>query len=276
MIHNNESNLPGRLSQKKILQVASELGFDFKSNEIYKQDIIPESKSAINNFSKLLMRNLLKRISEYQLEVRFGVNKFKKLISSVAGFGLYVFNLRTSSFQSREYRASVIEKFVSDKHYQALSWAVERNLNWVIVLESDAMWDDSVSNSRVRDLMQLIQKITCEYLFVNISGGFNLNELGFKKLKSIDELNGFVNYNAPIVNTACAYLINYKLAKELLSHTWKDHLGIDWIYNIGLHRIDSEKLINLHMNPEGLIHGSFSGGTVSWQQNSVSKLKVTK
>lgn len=172
---------------------------------------------------------------------------------------------------NRHYKTSFIETVVTDKHIRAWEILLEEN-DYCIFFEDDAVFLDD-SYDRFLLLLNYILDIDKDYLYVDLAGGCNLNDLAIENLEQ-KKVNDYIFYNKPVTNTACSYLINRKMMLHfheclVINPTYRQ-IGIDWMMNKMLIELDkkSNKADTqcIHTNPTIIEHGSVSGVFNPWER----------
>lgn len=171
-------------------------------------------------------------------------------------------------------RTSFIETIVTDKHIRAWQILFDKN-DFFLFFEDDAIFlDDSIE--RLKNLFDYIldlEQIHEKYLYVDLSGGCDINSLRIHNLE-LKRLNNMIFYKKPVTNTACCYLINKKTILHfyecLIHNPFLRLIGIDWMMNKMLIELDKKgiiyKSICIHTFPPIFKHGSSSGIFKPWER----------
>lgn len=169
-------------------------------------------------------------------------------------------------------KTSSIETMVTDKHIRAWNQLIEKN-DYLLFFEDDAVFCDS-SVEKINSLLseKLYNKLD-NYVYIDIGGGCHLDDLQIKKLEQNQD-NTFIYYEKIVTNTACAYILNRKLATYFLSTLLHApelrYIGIDWMMNelsMKLEKsIHGENIFCIHANPSFVNHGSVVGNYNPWER----------
>ncbi len=103
-------------------------------------------------------------------------------------------------------------------------------------------------------------------IYIDLAGGYPPNITNNKSpAESSLELGKLYT------NTACGYMLNSQLARYLMnfydSHNFISKVGIDFFLNAAFSSLKSNLGICLHLQRDGLSHGSFRGVFKSWTES---------
>jgi hypothetical protein len=166
-------------------------------------------------------------------------------------------------------RSSAIEMMVTDKHIRAWTTFLETGADFLICFEDDAVFkDDSIQ--RVADLLAtLAHNYPGEPVYVDLAGGFRLEELRIDKLESRRDAS-FRYYSKPVTNTACTYLMSRPLVAHfhdtLTRRPWLRLISVDWMMNKLFMLIEKGGIQChcMHADPTIFKHGSTTGEYACW------------
>jgi hypothetical protein len=172
---------------------------------------------------------------------------------------------RSASATLARRRSLFKESCARQKHIRAWQRVLDRGYNYVLVIESDAIFrPQSVDN-----LLRLFAAPPDGGpLYMDLAGGFDLAQLGFSKVAGAPQTIGempFASFLKPVTNTTCAYFVDNELVgmlcKSVARHPWLRLSPIDWMLNAFfiLNTKDRVLVRCLHADPSCLIHGSFAG-----------------
>lgn len=170
-------------------------------------------------------------------------------------------------------RASFIETVVTDKHIKAwnILFHYAAKNDYFVFFEDDVVFlNDSIDN--FLELLENISDITDDFLYVDLAGGCNINDLQILNLEE-KKTNHYIHYKKLVTNTACCYLINRKTMdyfnEYLILNPAIREIGIDWMMNkifIELDKKIDKNSVCLHTYPSIFEHGSVSGVFKPWER----------
>ena len=266
LIHNNACD---RIYLRDRLQnLANNLNIDL--TEIYKQ-----RKNFKKNFS---FKDKLKILKIYFLRIFYNL-KHKKDLSFNFYFLIlrslfYLINstiklfLKNKDFGIKTFKDIQIEELVTRKHIRAWKHFLKSKKEIMIIFEDDAICKKD-SERRLKDFLKLFNNKRYENFFIDFAGGLDLNEV-IPKRKIENSMNEFILVNGIYTNTACSYLINRNLVKQLYKEYQISKLNysfpIDHLINkLGLKIDKKKKFFSIHFHNPLFTHGSFKGNIQSWQ-----------
>ncbi len=138
-------------------------------------------------------------------------------------------------------------------HRDLLTWGNENGSDWILVLEDDAMSDDT---SDLAEGLRGISSTDGSPSYVNLSEAFTSSDLGVEHLLSVTEgarwegssARAVVQAELPITNTVCAILYRADFAKRLLNVyeelPLEPVLPIDWKLNAALMLMHEQREIS--------------------------------
>jgi len=199
-------------------------------------------------------------------------NKAAVLANARASVGQFLESLAlrlNPAYRRRTDRARQIQERVTEKHCQAMRCALERQADWVLLLESDAtLRPDSASG-----LAELAHWLpSTGTWFIDLAGGIT----GLESIHPTQPIAGthLVRLLPPVTNTACAYLVSQQLAADLLEYRHANpesgQWAIDWFINAAFMAFmsahEQATIVECaRCQPRILDHGSFTGVTKSWR-----------
>ena len=175
--------------------------------------------------------------------------------------------LRTSTTRRSDmWTVRQVEKAVTAKHIRAWRDFLESTNTELLILESDA----GLTEATTAVIRELTGNPATAPRYVNLAGGLDVRHLGIDHLVgnawSVDA--SLKEFQPPVTNTSCAYLINRPMAQLLIDHLHQApgdaELGIDWLFNATFLANQESRIQCLHARPPVIIHGSLHGLTTSW------------
>ena len=122
-------------------------------------------------------------------------------------------------------------------HMTALSKGLERDLNWILVLEDDAVPVEGAFDQ----INKLLTNFSAKNTWINLNSGAGLNRTSSEK-----KLNTLDLFRVKPASTRCAvaYLVSKDLAKKIVESALKDGipdwLPIDFYYQVLLRKFKSK------------------------------------
>lgn len=168
----------------------------------------------------------------------------------------------TYIYRNTEIERSVIYAFISDKHIRAWNELLEREGDFLICFEDDAVFT-AESISSLQRLLNPLRQERNKPIYLDFAGGCSPEELKIDKLETrSDKFRKF--YRKPVTNTVCSYLISQKTAKiflqNLLRYPWLRLLAGDWLINkLFIMTASRNKYYCYHTHPHIFRHGSTTG-----------------
>ena len=266
LIHNKSYERINLRSRLKSL--SSNLSIDLI--EIYKQR---------NNFKKkITFKDKFKILIIYFLRFFYNL-KHKKELS----FNFYFFKLKSFFYfintsiklflknkddSLKTYQHIKIEELVTQKHIRAWKHFLKSKKEIMVIFEDDAICKTD-SEIRLKDFFKKLNNVDFDNFFVDFAGGLDPNDV-IPKIK-IKKLNyQFMIVKGIYTNTACSYLINRNLVKQLYREYQRSKLNrsfpIDHLINkLGLTINKTTNICSIHFHKPLFTHGSFKGNIKSWQ-----------
>jgi len=158
--------------------------------------------------------------------------------------------------------ASAVEVAVTAKHIAAWSRFLGSGDDYLIVMESDAVFLPD-SAARLDSLLHIVSRLS-GLLYADLAGGLSRDVLGIEKLIDHDR-GGLTHFIKPVTNTACAYLLNRvsvnSFSDSLHRLPYLRWVGIDWMMNAIMmdHETRGVLVAGMHANPPIFQHGSVCG-----------------
>jgi hypothetical protein len=268
LIHNNENSIPARAAADCLEKILMTRNIDVIRVEIYKQGAVLNCQPKIFELIRIILRNLRQRLLEIKWRQHLRSNSPLKIPLLGAGFLAFFIKLLSPRQRQVEFVAMQIEEYLSLKHIAAGFWAKEMNVDFLIVLESDATWLDNSHSKRFDQLFEfLLLSNVDKPTYVDIAGGLSHKDLNIKNLKWIKNDYGIIEYERPFTNTTCGYIVSSSAlaltaSKEAVE--FSEFYGADWLINRMFLELNQKiNFRNLHMDPPGLQHGSFYGNAKS-------------
>lgn len=155
------------------------------------------------------------------------------------------------------------EAQIINEHLRAMNHALDVDSDYIIILESDAIFKEN-SSCRLIDLIRKIETKSERNIYVDLAGGCS------KELLKVDRLqcghhDGFLEYSKGVTNCACGILMNRRqiqtFASLLLTIPYHRYISIDWMYNLLFIEQKKRMIISLcyHTEPPIFNHGSLDG-----------------
>jgi hypothetical protein len=122
-------------------------------------------------------------------------------------------------------------------HLTALSRGLERDLNWILILEDDAVPVEGAFD----EINKLLTNFSAKNTWINLNSG-----AGLKRTSSEKKLNTLGLFRVKPASTRCAvaYLVSKDLAKKIVESALKDGipdwLPIDFYYQVLLRKFKSK------------------------------------
>lgn len=168
------------------------------------------------------------------------------------------------------YTTNAIEICITNKHINALSQSIENKSDYLLVLESDAVFKkDSIG--AIIFFLKKIQRIKNQPVYLDFAGGLPLSILKYDKLVATKN-EKYLTFKKPVTNTACCYLINNTQAKifydQIILKPKYRLMSTDHLFNcLFIEQVNSTKNNTcFHAYPTVINHGSFTGHFKSWNQ----------
>lgn len=168
-------------------------------------------------------------------------------------------------------RRSAIEMYVTSKHIRAWEEFVESGADYLVVLEDDVFFRADSAKRFNEAVLPVLEKSSDRAVYIDLAGGLAQAELKIELLESYREGEA-THYSKPVTNTACAYLVNQKLAQYFVTAIVETPvlrmIGIDWLMNRLFMTLVAGRtqIVCVHYNPTIFLHGSITGQYVSWQK----------
>lgn len=215
----------------------------------------------IGLFRELINFNLSREWREY-----IGISKDSLIIHMIRLAMLIIRFTPTTEILKK----SSIEIAITSKHVRAWENFLELGDDWLWIMEDDACL---ISNSIDRinlELKSILKENSSSPIYIDIAGGITLSP----KVMKINYLftSKKIEFERPITNTACSYLVNRSLCEYLVdSVTYKPYLKylpVDLLLNmlfINLFKVGI-KIKCTHFEPPILEHGSVTGRFNKWRK----------
>jgi hypothetical protein len=266
LIHNRNTE-----RNAKIIPALTELqswlvGLQFDVNLIdvaYQPEIRPHSRSIA------FLRDVIYQVTALNWQRYCGVRPL--LLRHIVALLRKIFKIGRYATAGGWRRSSAIEMTVTDKHIRAWSDFLEKDHDFLICFEDDAVFTDD-SKCRLANLLEkLVKDKSDRMVYVDLAGGCSVDALRIDKLQaSQDELYRY--YRKPVTNTACVYLMSSSLVAHfhgtLVRRPWLRMIGVDWMMNALLMRLekDGQSCFCIHTEPTFFKHGSFTGEYMPWSR----------
>lgn len=178
--------------------------------------------------------------------------------------------IRTIGRMNRRFcRSSAVEMIIASKHVRAWESFIAGGGDYLVVLEDDAVFQADTADRFCAMLDTLAGRDMSRLLYVDLAGGFSVDELGVSSL--IDgKRDGFIHFRRPVTNSGGGYLISRATAQRfclmLASRPWFRPAAIDWLINGLMIRALAEgsRFDCWHSSPPMFRHGSITGSYRSW------------
>lgn len=169
--------------------------------------------------------------------------------------------------RKRENWRSVIDTVVTDKHIRAWSQFLEKEGDFLICFEDDAVFKTTSISNLKKSLLE-INKYKNKPLYLNFAGGCSPEELNFTNLELKNDKTRMY-YRKPVTNTGCCTLITRLTAEllfqNLLKRPWLRLIPFDWLLNkIFILTASKYDYFCYHAYPHIVSHGSVTGKYASW------------
>lgn len=173
------------------------------------------------------------------------------------------------NFRSRQSLASGTEQIITAKHLDGWLLASSLDVEWLIVLEDDALVSPE-SDFRVTQLFQFLKTLNPNRSsYIDIGGGFSPEILGVEYYPSLS--NHFQTVVPPAGNTACAYVLSRagisRFTQAFANRAQLSSIGVDFAINAILCEVSSDFAV-FHQRPPALVHGSMNGFLESWDSRN--------
>lgn len=260
LIHNNNKErynyIKPRLDKlvKDFLQ-----DFDIDFSEISKQTKVIPKPTYITVYKKYLLWKISREWREYLKNAQrfFPIDL------------LFLLGLVGKTFKNRSWEnwRSGVDAIVTDKHIRAWNSFLEKDSDFLICFEDDAVFNHK-SITDFKKLLQGINRYNNKLVYVNFTSGCSPKELKFEKI-FIRSDNRRKYYRKPVTNTGCCYMVNRHLAElfslNLLKNPDLRLLSFDWLLNkIFIITEPKYEFYCYHADPPIFNHGSIKGNYESW------------
>lgn len=203
------------------------------------------------------------------LESMLQINYFRNYLALSSKYWLpyvgAIFRSVLAPFSSsRERRKRNIESIITGKHFQ--SWQICRNFDFLMVFEDDVIQTGPLDElvQTARDIATLDKSVPT---YIDLAGGYPQD-----KVISKSRVSSNLEIGKLFTNTACGYVINGRLADDLVafyrSNPLVSMLGIDFFLNAAFSSSRTKLGFCLHLEKSGLSHGSFTGVFRSWTEQA--------
>lgn len=188
----------------------------------------------------------------------------------------YIFT--TSKERCRLLKHGRIEMIVTAKHICAWKKFVEREDNFLICFEDDAVFKDDSTHKTVALIESLSRETVADQgIYIDLAGGCTFEALQVNQIECNRDA-GFRYFVKPITNTACCYIINKKVAEVFLSEMNQSPgskmIGIDWLINqLFMKSEPYMKYFCKHAYPHLFDHGSVTGQYLDWRHDQMTKIE---
>ena len=207
---------------------------------------------------------------EFDLRHKIGKRKLKRISLSFSNLVKLIFNFIFNSNKeiSNSLKKIFIENEVSKKHIRAWKDFNSSPAEYIMVFEDDIVCKKS-SNKILKKLIKSLKNDPIKYQYIDLAGGYPLKKV-IPKNKIIKKSEKIIITDGIYTNTACSYLINRNLVKELYREYQRSKLNrsfpIDHLINkLGLTINKTKNIFSIHFHKPLFTHGSFKGNIKSWQ-----------
>jgi len=259
IIHNNETERLAHLVPH-IAAMCENLGPDW---HVTRSEFFHQPTVKAHTFTKTYIRIVMHGLLNRRWAVHRRMPEDVCSLATIAAHGIRVV---------REWRrASAIEMIVTAKHVAAWHAFLNSEGDYLIVMESDAVFLDS-SQQRMQQCLASIPPPD-RILYVDLAGGLGKQDLRVDRIIE-REYNGFTYFEAPCTNTACVYLVSQAAVRSFcatLHHfPYFRWFGIDSMINAIMmdHVKREQSILCMHANPPIFKHGSFTGEYDAWKRVS--------
>lgn len=255
LIHNNNQERNSHI-RPRLEKLKKDFSHNFET-EIF--EISEEPEVVPNNtFITLLTKS-------YYWKINREWTKYRKLNPRMFFLDL-VFLARililTFIHRKRENIRCVNDLFVTDKHVRAWNNFLEKEADFLICFEDDAVFQSN-SILKLKILIKDIKKYKNKPVYLDFAGGCDLKTLRVDKLEFKQDKSRRY-YMKPVTNTVCSYLISRPAAQiissSLLKNPWLRLIAPDWLLN-KIFILTSAKYtyVCYHAYPHIFKHGSATG-----------------
>lgn len=210
--------LQSKIDYEVVLQQASHQDEDIRMEGLAGPGITVLALELLSRLQNLSHTAQFKKETQQRFSERFG--------EMVRAFLPPILKFARRDYRHQLRRLKAIETVVSDKHIFLWTTIVESSATGGIIFEADFDPGPKASWSR---LVNLVSAQAREYDYIDFSGSFTLEKLGFGSREdglSVDFMT---------TNTLCAYWISRKAAKAALSlvarRPWLRAIGADFLLN---------------------------------------------
>lgn len=255
LIH-NENKYRNSYIRPRLNTLKKELSNDFETEifEISKEpEVIPNG-----TFITLLTKFYYWKISREWIRYR----ELSPRIIFLDVVALIRLLILTFIHRKRENTRCVNDLFVTDKHVRAWNNFLEKEADFLICFEDDAVFHkDSIS--KLKTFLREIKKNKNKPIYLDFAGGCDFKTLGVDKLEfKRDKYHRY--YRKPVTNTVCSYMLSRPSAQiislSLLKHPWLRLIAPDWLLNkIFILTLIKYTYICYHAYPTIFNHGSITG-----------------
>ncbi len=266
LIHNNSRD---RIYLRNKLQnLANNLSINLI--EIYKQK---------NNFKKQFsIKDKLKILKIYYLRIFYNLKHKKELT-----FNFYLLFLKSFFYlinstkkllltnrddTLKTYKQIKIEEIITKKHIRAWKHFLKSKKEIMVIFEDDVICKKDTER-RLRYFFDKLNNIELDNFFIDYAGGLDPKDV-IPKRKIKKTKHEYIVVKGIYTNTACSYLINRNLVKQLYDEYQRSKLNhffpIDHLINkLGLIISKNKSTFSIHFHDPLFTHGSFKGNIKSWQ-----------
>ena len=254
LIHNNDAKRL-RSAMTVIESIRSELDAVDFSTELY--EIYQQPKVEPISRVEFARRTILDSLVQIRYFRNYLMLPYKYWLPYAIGFILSFFSLFAST-QKR--KSKKIESIITHKHFRA--WRLAQKFDFVIILE-----DDIIQTGPLDEFVKAAHQVATldkdVPVYIDLAGGYHPNMVNNKSPSASSFELGKL-----YTNTACGYLLNSHLAQYLVSyydsHNFTSKIGVDFFLNAAFSSLKTNLGFCLHLQRNGLSHGSFKGVFKSW------------